>query len=145
MTTILALAALVWCGLSVTSTPDEPPLLDLFAAVWPGLLAALVTAGVLALSGWRSDRRGLLPTGMILLTLVAVGACSALASMWATWRTVVEPAEDAFLQPGIMVSTSAPAASVLEVSLAVEMAVALGCVGLAVIGALRASGETGRP
>ncbi|MEW2445116.1 aminopeptidase [Micromonospora marina] len=141
-TTVLALAALVWCGLSVASTPGEPPLLDLFAAAWPGLLAVLVTAGLLASSGWRSDRHGLLPTGMILLALVAVGACSALASAWATWWTLVEPAEDAFLQPGIMVSTSAPAASALEVSSAVEMAVALGGVGLAVAGALRAHRET---
>lgn len=142
VTTLLAPAALVWCGLSVASTPGEPPLLDLFAAVWPGLLAVLVTAGVLAASGWRSDRRGLLPTGMILLALVAVGACSHLASAWTTWWTLVEPAEDAFLQPGIMVSTSAPAASAIEVSSAVEMAVALGGVGLAVVGALRAHRET---
>ncbi|AYF32143.1 aminopeptidase [Micromonospora tulbaghiae] len=141
-TTVLALAALVWCVASVASTPGEPPLLDLFAAVWPGLLAVLVTAGLLASSGWRSDRHGLLPTGMILLALVAVRACSALASAWATWWTLVEPAEDAFLQPGIMISVGAPAASAIEVSSAVEMAVALGGVGLAVAGALRAHRET---
>ncbi|NED52332.1 aminopeptidase [Micromonospora aurantiaca] len=141
-TTVLALAALVWCVASVASTPGEPPLLDLFAAVWPGLLAVLVTAGLLASSGWRSDRHGLLPTGMILLALVAVRACSALASAWATWWTLVEPAEDAFLQPGLMISVGAPAASAIEVSSAVEMAVALGGVGLAVAGALRAHRET---
>ncbi|WP_026268264.1 hypothetical protein [Micromonospora sp. CNB394] len=141
-TTVLAVAALVWCGLSVASTPGEPPLLDLIAAVWPGLLAVLVTAGVLASSGWRSDRHGLLPTGMILLALVAVGTCSDLAVMWANWWTLVRPAEDAFLQPGIMVSTVAPAASALEMSSAVETAVTLGGVGLAVAGALRAHRET---
>lgn len=142
VTTVLAVAALVWCVASVALAPGEPPLLDLFAAVWPGLLAVLVTAGLLASSGWRSDRHGLLPTGMILLALVAVRACSALASAWATWWTLVEPAEDAFLQPGIMISVGAPAASAIEVSSAVEMAVALGGVGLAVAGALRAHRET---
>ena len=141
-TTVLAVAVVVWCGLSVASAPGEPPLLDLFAAVWPGLLAVLVTAGLLASSGWRSDRHGLLPTGMILLALVAVRACSALASAWATWWTLVEPAEDAFLQPGLMISVGAPAASAIEVSSAVEMAVALGGAGLAVAGALRAHRET---
>ncbi|MEU1761439.1 aminopeptidase [Micromonospora sp. NPDC005223] len=142
VTAVLAVAALVWCGLSAATTPGEPPLPDLFAAVWPALLAVLVTAGVLALSGWRGDRRGLLPAGMVLLALVAVRTCSDLALTWASWWTLVEPAKDAFLQPGIMVSASAPAATALEVSSAVEMAVALGGVGLAVVGALRAHRET---
>ncbi|RLQ05432.1 aminopeptidase [Micromonospora sp. BL1] len=142
VTTVLAVAVLVWCVASVALAPGEPPLPDLFAAVWPALLAVLVTAGVLALSGRRGDRHGLLPAGMVLLALVAVRACSALASAWATWWTLVEPAEDAFLQPGLMISVGAPAASAIEVSSAVEMAVALGGVGLAVAGALRAHRET---
>ncbi|WP_431948072.1 aminopeptidase [Micromonospora marina] len=142
VTTVLAMAVLVWCGLSVASTPGDPPLPDLFLALQPALLAALVTAGVLAASGWRGDRRGLLTAGTALLALVAARACPDLASTWVSWWTLVEPAEDAFLQPGIMVSTAAPAASALEVSSAVETAVALGGVGLAVAGALRAHRET---
>ena len=142
VTTVLAVAALVWCVSSVALTPGEPPLPDLFAAVWPALLAVLVTAGVLALSGRRGDRRGLLPAGMVLLSLVAVRASADLASTWASWRTFVEPARDAFLQPGIMVSVGASAGGAVEVSSAVETAVALGGVGLAVAGALRALRET---
>ncbi|MDO3684018.1 aminopeptidase [Micromonospora sp. C28ISP2-4] len=141
VTTVLAVAALVWCVSSVALTPGEPPLPDLFAAVWPGLLAVLVTAGVLAWSGRRGDRRALLPAGMVLLSLVAVRACADLASTWASWWTFVEPARDAFLQPGFMVSVGASPGSALEVSSAVERAAALGGAGLAVIGALRAHRE----
>ncbi|MEU8072637.1 aminopeptidase [Micromonospora sp. NPDC049151] len=141
VTTVLAVVVLVWCVVSVALTPGEPPLPDLFVAVWPALLAVLVTAGVLASSGRRSDRRGLLPAGMALLSVVAVWTCADLASTWASWWTFVEPAKGAFLQPGVMVSVDAPAAGALEVSSAVEMAVALGGVGLAVVGALRARRE----
>lgn len=145
VTAVLAVAVLVWCGLSVAATPGDPPLLDLLLALQPTLLAVLVTAAVLASSGWRGDRRGLLTAGMVLLALVAVRACADLAAMWVSWWTLVEPAEDAFLQPGVMVSAGAPAGSALEVSSAVETAVALGGAGLAVVGALRASRENARP
>ncbi|KAB1119033.1 aminopeptidase [Micromonospora aurantiaca] len=142
VTTVLAVAVLVWCVASVAVTPGEPALPDLFAAVWPALLAVLVTAGVLALSGRRGDRRGLLPAGMVLLSLVAVRVCADLAAAWASWWPLVRPAEDAFLQPGIMMSVGAAPGGALEVSSAVETAVALGGVGLAVAGALRAHRET---
>ncbi|MFD6696848.1 aminopeptidase [Micromonospora aurantiaca (nom. illeg.)] len=142
VTTVLAVAVLVWCVASVALTPGEPPLPDLFAAVWPALLAVLVTAGVLAWSGRRGDRRGLLPAGMVLLSLVAVRVCADLAAAWASWWPLVKPAEDAFLQPGIMMSVGAAPGGALEVSSAVETAVALGGVGLAVAGALRAHRET---
>ncbi|MEV6516715.1 aminopeptidase [Micromonospora chalcea] len=142
VTTALAVAVLVWCVARVALTPGGPPLPDLFAAVWPALLAALVTAGVLAWSGRRGDRRGLLPAGMVLLSLVAVRICADLAATWASWWTLVKPAEDAFLQPGIMVSVGASAGGALRVSSAVETAVALGGVGLAVVGARRAHRET---
>ncbi|MFD6648296.1 aminopeptidase [Micromonospora chalcea] len=142
VTTALAVAVLVWCVARVALTPGGPPLPDLFAAVWPALLAALVAAGVLAWSGRRGDRYGLLPAGMVLLSLVAVRICSDFAATWASWWTLVKPAEDAFLQPGIMVSVGASAGGALRVSPAVETAVALGGVGLAVVGALRAHRET---
>ncbi|ADL48508.1 hypothetical protein [Micromonospora aurantiaca (nom. illeg.)] len=142
VTTVLAVAVLVWCVASVALTPGEPPLPDLFAAVWPALLAVLVTAGVLAWSGRRGDRRGLLPAGMVLLSLVAVRVCADLAAAWASWWPLVRPAEDAFLQPGIMMSVGAAPGGALQVSSAVETAVALGGVGLAVAGALRAHRET---
>ncbi|MFD6639449.1 aminopeptidase [Micromonospora chalcea] len=142
VTTALAVAVLVWCVARVALTPGGPPLPDLFVAVWPALLATLVTAGVLAWSGRRGDRRGLLPAGMVLLSLVAVRICADLAATWASWWTLVKPAEDAFLQPGIMVSVGASVGGALRVSSAVETAVALGGVGLAVVGALRAHRET---
>ncbi|MEU4793244.1 aminopeptidase [Micromonospora tulbaghiae] len=145
VTTVLAVAVLVWCGLSVAATPGDPPLPELLLALQPALLAALVTAGVLAWSGWRGDRRGLLTAGMALLAVVAVRACADLASAWASWWTFVEPARDAFLQPGIMLSVGASPGSALEVSSAVETAVALGGAGLAVVGALRAAHENARP
>ncbi|MDX5457408.1 aminopeptidase [Micromonospora tulbaghiae] len=142
VTTVLAVAVLVWCELSVAATPGDPPLPELLLALQPALLAALVTAGVLAWSGWRGDRRGLLTAGMVLLAVVAVRACADLASAWASWWRFVEPARDAFLQPGFMVSVGASPGSALEVSSAVETAVALGGVGLAVVGARRALRET---
>ncbi|MFI7303689.1 aminopeptidase [Micromonospora aurantiaca] len=145
VTTVLAVAVLVWCGLSVAATPGDPPLPELLLALQPALLAALVTAGVLAWSGWRGDRRGLLTAGMVLLAVVAVRACADLASAWASWWTFVEPARDAFLQPGFVVSVGGSAGGALEVSSAVETAVALGGAGLAVAGALRASRENARP
>lgn len=141
VTTALAAAVLVWCVARVALTPGEPPLPGLFAAVWPALLAALVTAGALAWSGRRGDRHGLLPAGMVLLSLVAVRICANLAATWASWWSLAEPAGDAFLQPGIMVSVGASAGGALQVSSAVETAVALGGVGLAVVGALRAHRE----
>ncbi|MEW2592438.1 aminopeptidase [Micromonospora aurantiaca] len=145
VTTVLAVAVLVRSGMSVASTPGEPPLLDLFLAAQPALLAALATAAVLASSGWRGDRRGLLTAGMALLALVALRGCSDFASMWASRWTLIEPARDAFLQPGVMVSVGGSAGGALEVSSAVETAVALGGAGLAVAGALRASRENARP
>ncbi|MGY4910635.1 aminopeptidase [Micromonospora aurantiaca (nom. illeg.)] len=145
VTTVLAVAVLVWCGLSVAATPGDPPLPELLLALQPALLAALVTAGVLAWSGWRGDRLGLLTAGMVLLAVVAVRACADLASAWASWWTFVEPARDAFLQPGFVVSVGGSAGGALEVSSAVETAVALGGAGLAVAGALRASRENARP
>ncbi|WP_262014102.1 aminopeptidase [Micromonospora sp. Mcm103] len=145
VTTVLAVAVLVWCGLSVAATPGDPPLPELLLALQPALLAALVTAGVLASSGWRGDRRGLLTAGMVLLAVVAVRACADLASTWASWWAFVEPARDAFLQPGFMVSVGGSAGGALEVSSAVETAVALGGAGLAVVGVLRASRENARP
>ncbi|MCZ7477143.1 MULTISPECIES: aminopeptidase [unclassified Micromonospora] len=145
VTTVLAVAVLVWCGLKVAAAPGDPPLPELLLALQPALLAALVTAGVLAWSGWRGDRRGLLTAGMVLLAVVAVRACADLASAWASWWTFVEPARDAFLQPGFMVSVGGSAGGALEVSSAVETAVALGGAGLAVVGVLRASRENARP
>ncbi|WP_174533783.1 aminopeptidase [Micromonospora chalcea] len=142
VTTALAVVVLVWCVSRVALTPGEPPLPDLFAAVWPAVLVALVTAGALAWSGRRGDRYGLLPAGMLLLSLVAVRICVDLAATWASWWTLARPAEDAFLQPGIMVSVGASAEGALRVSTAVETAVALGGVGLAVVGALRVHRET---
>ena len=142
VTTALAVAVLGWCVSRVALTPGEPPLPDLFAAVWPGLLTTLVTAGALAWSGRRGDRYGLLPAGTLLLSLVALRICADLASTWASWWTLVRPAEDAFLQPGIVVSVGASAEGTLRVSSAVETTVALGGVGLAVVGALRAHRET---
>ncbi|MBF5030731.1 aminopeptidase [Micromonospora sp. ANENR4] len=145
VTTVLAVAVLVWCGLKVAAAPGDPPLPELLLALQPALLAALVTAGVLAWSGWRGDRRGLLTAGMVLLAVVAVRACADLASAWASRWTFVEPARDAFLQPGFMVSVGGSAGGALEVSSAVETAVALGGAGLAVVGVLRASRENARP
>jgi hypothetical protein len=84
-TTVLTLLLLAWLGLNLAREFGRYPLLNLLGTVWPALLAVLVTAGALALSGWRADRRGLLSMRMFLLSLEAARAYSDLAAMWSGW------------------------------------------------------------
>ncbi|MET8039516.1 aminopeptidase [Micromonospora sp. NPDC005215] len=138
-TTVLALLLLAWFGLDSTREFVDYPLWDLLGTVWPTLLAALVTMGALALSGWRADRRWLLPVGLFLLSLGAADAYSDLAGVWSGWWELANPDQNAFLELGMMVSRS-PADS-FQVSSAVETTIALAGAGLAAVGALRSSRE----
>ncbi|MFV2116392.1 aminopeptidase [Micromonospora sp. LOL_025] len=138
-TAVLALLVLAWFGLNSARDLGRYPLPDLLAAVWPALLAALVTVGALALSGRRADRHGLLPLGMFLLFLATARTCADLATAWSGWWAMAEPPDAAFLEPGMRVSTSTEGFP--QVSSAMEAAIALAGVGLAVIGALRSSRE----
>lgn len=99
-TGVLALLFFAWLGLSFAREFGPYPLLDLLGTVWPALLAALVAVGALALSGWRADRRWLLPVGSVLLSLGAVNACADLAAAWSGWWVMSRPADGAFLQVG---------------------------------------------
>ncbi|MEH0819102.1 aminopeptidase [Micromonospora sp. CPCC 205714] len=138
-TSVLALLLLAWFGLSLARDFGRYPLLDLLGTVWLALLAALVTMGALALSGWRADRRWLLPLGLFLLSLGAARAYSDLAAAWSAWWIMAKPPDGAFLQPGVMVSTSTEGFP--QVSWAIEAAIALAGPGLVAVGALRSSRE----
>ncbi|MFG1915819.1 aminopeptidase [Micromonospora sp. NPDC048898] len=142
-TAVLALLLLAWFGLDSSREFVDYPLPDLLATVWPALLAALVTMGALALSGWRADRRWLLPVGLFLLSLATADVYSNLAGLWSGWWDTVNPGQDAILQLGMRVGTSAKDS--LEVSSAVERATALAGAGLTAVGALRSSRETPTP
>ncbi|SCL65015.1 hypothetical protein [Micromonospora chersina] len=140
-TAVLALLFFAWLGLSFAREFGRYPLLDLLGTVWPALLAALVAMGALALSGWRADRRWLLPVGLVLLSLGAVNAYADLAAAWSGWWVMSRPADGAFLQVGVAVSTSSQ--DFPQLSQAVEVAVALAGVQLVAVGALRSSREAG--
>ncbi|MFG1678513.1 aminopeptidase [Micromonospora sp. NPDC049282] len=140
VTIVLTLLLLAWFGLGVMPDFGGHPLPDLLGTVWPALLAALLAMGALALSGWRADRRWLLPAGLVLLSLAMARACSDLVGAWAGWWIVANPAEATFLQLGMTVSTSTD--SFPKVSQAVEAAVALAGTGLVAVGALRSSRES---
>ncbi|WP_433653077.1 aminopeptidase [Micromonospora zamorensis] len=138
-TTALALLLLAWFGLDSTREFVHYPLSDLLPTVWPSLLAALVAMGALALSGWRADRRWLLPVGLFLLSLGAANAYSDLAATWSGWWEMANPDQDAFLELGMAVSTSAEDS--LQVSSAVETMIPLAGAGLTAVGALHSSRE----
>ncbi|MET7804509.1 aminopeptidase [Micromonospora chersina] len=138
-TTVLALLLFAWFGLNLARKLGRYPLPDLLATVWPALLAALVTMGALALSGWRADRRWLLPVGLVLLSLVAADAYSDLAVAWSGWWVMAKPADGAFLETGVAVSTSSEGFP--QLSQAIEVAIALAGAGLVAVGAVRSSRE----
>ncbi|MEU4473832.1 aminopeptidase [Micromonospora sp. NPDC023888] len=138
-TTVVALLLLAWFGLDSTREFVDHPLPDLLGTVWPALLAALVTMGALALSGWRADRRWLLPVGLFLLSLGAADVYSDLAGVWSGWWEMTHPDQDAFLEVGMAVGTST--AGSLQVSSAVETMIPLAGAGLTAAGALRSSRE----
>ncbi|MCM0674101.1 aminopeptidase [Micromonospora phytophila] len=138
-TTVLALVLFAWFGLSSARESGRYPLLDLLGTVWPALLAALVTMGALALSGWRADRRWLLPLGLFLLSLGAARAYSDLAAQWSGWWLMAKPSDGAFLALGVRVST--PTEGFPQVSWAIEAAIALAGAGLVAVGTLRSSRE----
>ncbi|MGW4151715.1 aminopeptidase [Micromonospora chersina] len=138
-TGVLALLFFAWLGLSFARKFGRYPLPDLLGTVWPALLAALVAMGALALSGWRTDRRWLLPVGLVLLSLGAVNAYADLATAWSGWWVMSRPPDGAFLQVGVAVSTASQ--DIPQLSQAVEAAIALAGVGLVAVGALRSSRE----
>ncbi|MEU9825115.1 aminopeptidase [Micromonospora chersina] len=138
-TTVLALLLLAWFGLGFARELGRYPLLGPLGTVWPALLAALVSMGALALSGWRADRRWLLPVGLVLLSFVAVDAYSDLAAAWYGWWVMAKPADGAFLGVGVAVSTSSEGFP--QVSPALDAAVALAGAGMVAVGALRSSRE----
>ncbi|MEU8179899.1 aminopeptidase [Micromonospora sp. NPDC049044] len=138
-TAVLALLLLVWFGLDAAREFVDYPLPDLLGTVWSALLAALLAMGALALSGWRADRRLLLPVGLFLLSLGAADTYSDLAGMWSGWWEMANPDRDSFLEMGMAVRAST--GDSLEVSSAVETAIALAGPGLTAVGALLSSRE----
>lgn len=138
-TVVLALLVLAWFGLTAAGKFSRYSLRDLLGTVWPALVAVLLAVAALALSGWRAERRWLLPAGWLLLSLEAVRGYSDLAARGSSWWLAAEPANRAFIQVGVAVSRTAPGFP--QVSEAVELAVALAGAGLVAVGAVGASRE----
>ncbi|MGC4894386.1 aminopeptidase [Micromonospora sp. DT31] len=145
LTTGAALLLLVWFGVDNARTVRDHPLPDLLGTVWPALLATLAALGALAVSGWRTDRRWLLPSGLVLLSLTAAQAYAALAGTWSFWRDLTEPAGDSFLEPGMRfaaAATDAPPAIEVVLPLVGTTLAVFAATALVVAGALGSARET---
>ena len=114
---------------------DETPLLGMLGAGLPALLATLLAAAMVALSGERSDRAALVPIGALLVAVTAAGSFADLAGAWSDWWTLSDRRDDAFLSVGIAVSVDGWA----DGSEAVRAALALAGPALLAIGARRAA------
>ncbi|WBB65951.1 aminopeptidase [Micromonospora sp. WMMD812] len=131
----VAVLLLVVVGADVWARVDDAPLPGLLGAAWPALLAILVAAGTVVLSGVRSDRFALVALGALLLAVTAGAALTDLADSWAAWQQSAEVSEHAFLSVGIAV----PVGRWTDLSEAVRAAVAFAGPALLAVGALRAS------
>jgi hypothetical protein len=142
LTTVLALLLLAVAGVNVWSLVDDAPMLQLLGTAWPALLATLVAVGLLVLSGWRADRAWLLPAGTFLVAVTAVTAFDDLAGTWSAWWALSNQLinlGEVDRSAAIGVSMDGP----LEVSAAVQVAVALAGPALLTVGALHASRDVG--
>lgn len=133
VTAVIGLLFLALVGQSVLSRVDDASVLDLVAAMWPALLATLVAAGLLVLSGWRARRAWMLPVGALLLAAMAATNVDHLVGEWQWWWKESHPRQEAFLEVGISVSSNDGP----QWSAAWEAAVALAGPALLAIGALR--------
>jgi hypothetical protein len=140
VTTGVGLLLVVRFGVRLATSFGHYPMLSLLGAIWPAVLAVLVTGAALVLSGRRHDRWLLLPAGLLLLTVTATGEAMDRAASWAGWWATSAP-RDGFLSPGMMVALPG-ADGFPQVSRAAETAVALAGPVLVALGALRRGRET---
>jgi hypothetical protein len=131
--TVVALLLLVLVGRAVLSHVRIAPVIELVAAVWPALLATVVAAGLLAISGRPADRTWLLPIGALLVAVAVATAAEDLAAGWSAWWTLAHPRQGAMVSVAISVSADDGP----QWSAAWETAVALAGPALLAIGALR--------
>lgn len=129
---ILAVLVLVAALAEAWGDLRDAPLTGALGVAWSALLAVLVAAVVLALSGARSDRFGLLPLGALLVAGVAAVDLGHLVGTWSSWWWFAEASRNAYLTYGVAVDTG------LDISPAVEATVALAGPALLTLGALRA-------
>ncbi len=88
VTAIVAVLLASTVGLDIVDWFDEGPLLDLLGTFGPSLLACLLAAGIVALSGTRMAHTRLLPFGALLLALGPMMTIDSLASSWMVWRSI---------------------------------------------------------
>lgn len=145
---VVAVLPLVVVGANLWSRIDGAPLLGLLGAGWPALLATLVAAWVLALSGARAGRV-LVPLGALLVAVSAAVALEDLSSTWLTWWEFSNGRDQAMVDTAVAVSVTSSAdvsaASSVDVLGAVRTAVALAGPALLAVGALTASRDAGSP
>ncbi|MER7891972.1 hypothetical protein ABTX15_19340 [Micromonospora sp. NPDC094482] len=132
---VVAVLLLVVVGADAWDRVDDAPLSGVLGVALPALLATLIAAGVVVLSGLRADRFALVSLGALLLAVTAGAAFTDLADTWAAWQRSADESGDAFLSVGIAV----PSDRLADRSAVVGAAVALAGPALLAIGALRAS------
>ncbi|MFG3705884.1 hypothetical protein ACGF7U_14280 [Micromonospora sp. NPDC047670] len=142
---VVAVLLLAVVGANAWSRIDDAPPLGLLEAVWPALLATLLAAGVVALSGARADRAALVPLGALLVAVTVAVTADDLASSWFTWWTFSNRSDHS-TQSGTVVTSAvgtvaSSTAGSADVSAAVRAAVALAGPALLTVGALAASRE----
>jgi hypothetical protein len=133
-TVILALVLLAVAATQLGSRAGGTPVLGLLGAAWPAVLATLAAAGMMALSGRRTDRAWLLPAGALLVAVAAAVTLDDLAGTRSAWWALSGAAHR-----DVMFMVGAPTGGSPQVSGALATAVALGGPALLAIGALRAS------
>ncbi|MFJ8582630.1 hypothetical protein [Micromonospora sp. NPDC093277] len=146
---VVAVLPLAVVGANLWSRIDGAPLLGLLGAGWPALLATLVAAWVVALSGARADPAALVPLGALLVAVSAAVALEDLGSTWLTWwkfsNGIDHAMVDAAVAASVASSANISAASSADVSGAARTAVALAGPALLAVGALTASRDADLP
>lgn len=132
-TAIVALLLLVFVGRAVIRLSLAAPMDELVAATWPALLATVVAAGLLVVSGRRAASAWLLPIGALLVASATASIVDDLVGTWRTWWMWVHPRQDVFLSFAVRVSGNEGP----QWSAAWEMAVVLAGPALLAVGALR--------
>lgn len=74
LATTLALLLVAIVGFNIGRGLGGAPAIGLLKTAWPALFVILVAVGLVALSGWRGDRRWFVPAGAALVAVAAIVA-----------------------------------------------------------------------
>lgn len=132
-TAVVALLLLVFVGRAVIRLSLLAPLDELVAAAWPALLATIVAAGLLVVSGRRAAPAWLLPIGALLVASAAASTVDDLVGTWRAWWMWVDPRQNV-ASPSFAVRLTGDEGP--QWSAAWEVVVALAGPALLAIGAL---------